>query len=83
MGYGNLRKGDYQNAYDAYGAAVEQYHGTVDTWGETRCKANMAKINQKQGNPDELVGFYRPAPDVDQSLFYPPMVASGVPVSGS
>ena len=37
MGHENLRQGDYQNAYDAYEAAGEQYHGTVDTWDEKRC----------------------------------------------
>lgn len=78
MGYGNLRKGDYRNAYDAYEAAVEQYHGNVDAWGETKCKENMAEINRNQGNLDELVG---------QSLFYQPTpaqeAASDVPISGS
>src|SRR5258705_5982201 len=29
MGYGYLRRGDYENAYGAYEAALEKYHGTV------------------------------------------------------
>ena len=86
MGYGYLRRGDYHNAYGAYEAAVEKYLGTVraDRSGE-RCKANMARIEQKQGNPDISVGFYRPGLDVDATLFYPLVQASAsdMPISGS
>ena len=30
MGYGYLRRGDYQNAYGAYEVAAEKYFGTVE-----------------------------------------------------
>ena len=85
MGYGYLRRGDYQNAYGAYEAAAEQYLGTVDADIMELCKDNMARIEQKQGNPDAVVGFYRPDLDVDETLFYPPVQASAseLPVSGS
>ena len=73
MGYGYLRRGDYVNAYGAYEAAVENYRSTVD--GEpygTTCTDNMAKIKDKQRNPDLNVGFERPRTDNDlPSLFYP------------
>ena len=73
MGYGYLRRGDYLNAYGAYEAAAEIYHGTVDEEVDgTMCKENMAKIKDKQKNPDLNVGFKRPIYDNDsQSLFYP------------
>ena len=73
MGYGYLRIGDYVNAYGAYEAAAEKYRGTVDEeiWGTT-CKDNMAKIRDKQRNPDLNIGFERPGRDKDRcSLFYP------------
>jgi tetratricopeptide (TPR) repeat protein len=69
MGYGYLRRGDYENAYGAYEAAAEKYRGTVETYVETRCKDNMARIKWKQRNPDAQVGFYRHSMDVDKSLF--------------
>ena len=72
MGYGYLRRGDYQNAYGAYEAAAEKYHVTIFTGFAERCKNNMAKIERKQGNPDAVVGFYRPSIDIDQTFFYPP-----------
>jgi tetratricopeptide (TPR) repeat protein len=85
MGYGYLRRGDYQNAYGAYEAAVERYLGTVDAHVVERCKDNMARIERKQGNPDAVVGFYRPDMDIDKTLFYPPVQAatSELPISGS
>jgi tetratricopeptide (TPR) repeat protein len=85
MGYGYLRRGDYQNAYGAYEAAAERYLGTVDAYDVERCKDNMAKIEQKQGNPDTVVGFYRPRFDIEKTLFYPPVQASAseLPISGS
>ena len=72
MGYGYLRRGDYANAYGAYETAAENYRGTVDEeiWG-TRCKDNMAKIKDKQKNPDLNVGFLTPGTDKDYPLFYP------------
>jgi tetratricopeptide (TPR) repeat protein len=73
MGYGYLRRGDYQNAYGAYEAAAEKYPGTVSVSGEERCKENMARIKQKQANTDADIGFYRHGYDVDQSLFFPPL----------
>ena len=84
MGYGYLHRGDYQNAYVAYEAAAEKFSGTVF---EEQCKDNMAKIEQKRGNPDAEVGFHRP-PMVkiyDETLFYPPVQAlsSELPVSHS
>jgi len=85
MGYGYLRRGDYENAYGAYEAAGEKYIGTINTWVEKSCKANMTKIQQKQTNPDAVVGFSRPILDKDKSLFYPSveMSASGMPTSSS
>ena len=71
MGYGYLRRGDYQNAYGAYEAAAEKYLGTVDAYVAKVCQDNMAKIERKQGNPEAVVGFYRPLLDVDITLFYP------------
>jgi tetratricopeptide (TPR) repeat protein len=73
MGYGYLRRGDYLNAYGAYEAAVENYLGTVvEEPDGTACKDNMAKIKDKQANPDLDVGFKRPRLDNDwPSLFYP------------
>ena len=73
MGYGYLRRGDYQNAYGAYEAAAEKYPGTVSVLGEERCKENMARIKRKQANTVAVLGFYRHGYDVDQSLFYPPL----------
>ena len=72
MSYGYLRRGDYQNAYGACEAAAERYLGTVDAAIVEFCKDNMARIKWKQGNPDTVVGFYRPHSDVDRTLFYPP-----------
>jgi len=85
MGYGYLRRGDYQNAYGAYEAAAERYLGTVDAHAVELCKDNMARIEWKQGNPNTVVGFYRPGLDIDKSLFYPLVQASAseLPISGS
>jgi len=84
MGYGYLRRGDYQNAYGAYKAAAERYLGTVDAHVVELCKDNMARIERKQGNPDTIIGFYRPSLEVDKTLFYPPVQASTseLPISG-
>ena len=75
MGYGYLRRGDYQNAYGAYEAAAENFLSTNYIGNVKRCKDNMAKVKRKQENPDEVVGFYRPSLEVDESLFYPPVQA--------
>ena len=72
MGYGYLRRSDYQNAYGAYEAAAEKYLGTVDADVAERCKDNMAGIERMQGNPDAAIGFYRPPMDFERTLFYPP-----------
>ena len=70
MGYGYLRRGDYLNAYGAYGAAAETYLDEEPD-GMT-CKDNLAKIKDKQRNPELNVGFERPRTDNDwPSLFYP------------
>jgi len=74
MGYGYLRRGDYENAYGAYEAAGEKYCGTVRADVEMWCKDNMARIERKQRNPDEEIGFSRSSLDVDYSFFYPPVV---------
>ena len=72
MGYAYVRRGDYQNAYDAYDAAAGKYPSTVGAIsGDRRCKDNMAKIKQKQENGDMVVGFHRPGMDIDRTLFYP------------
>ena len=68
MGYGYLRRGDYENAYGAHEAAAEKYCGTI--FGETRCQDNMARIRRKQKDPDIDVGFKRHCMDPDRSLFY-------------
>ena len=73
MGYGYLRRGDYQNAYGAYEAAAEKYSGTRNKRYVKDCEGNMANIKVKQGNPDAVVGFYRPLFDFDETLFYPPV----------
>jgi tetratricopeptide (TPR) repeat protein len=85
MGYGYLRRGDYQNAYGAYEAAAEKYIGTVDADDARLCKKNMAKIKRKQESPDAVVGFNRPGLDFDKSRFYPPVqaFASEPPISHS
>jgi tetratricopeptide (TPR) repeat protein len=86
MGYGYLRRGDYQTAYGAYEAAAERYLGTANAHFAQRCKDNMARIKQKQGNIDLVVGFHRPSIDFDLStLFYPPVQVSvsDMPIFGS
>jgi tetratricopeptide (TPR) repeat protein len=73
MGYGYLRRGDYLNAYGAYEAALEHYRGTVEEEPDsTTCRENVAKIEDKQRDPDLNVGFQRPRTDKDWApLFYP------------
>jgi len=85
MGYGYLRRGDYQNAYGAYEAAAERYLGTIDVHVVKLCKDNMARIEWKQGNPDKVIAFYRPGMDIDKTLFYPSVQAftSELSISGS
>ena len=77
MGYGYLRRGDYQNAYGAYEAAAgnEKYLGILGTHVTKACKNNMAKIGRKQGNPEAVIAFNRPSTDTDKTLFYPPVQA--------
>ena len=86
MGYGYLRRGDYQNAYGAYEAAAEKYLGTVEADIAEVCEENMAKIKQVQENADMVVGFYRHHLDTDfETLLYPPIQASAseLPISSS
>ena len=83
MGYGYLRRGDYQNAYGAYEAAAEKYLGTFDARCEKNCKENMNRIKQKQENPDLVIGFCRHYFDVDESVFYPPTSSPTVQASAS
>jgi tetratricopeptide (TPR) repeat protein len=77
MGYGYLRRGDYENAYGAYEAAAEKYRSERRPRSETRCNDNMTGIKMKLRNPDAEVGFHRLRWDVDRSLFYPQASASG------
>ena len=72
MGYGYLRRADFLNAYGAYEAAAENYLGTSCESQIGKCRRNIAKIKDKQRNPDLNVGFERPYLDKDcRSLFYP------------
>ena len=70
MGYGYLRRGDYQNAYGAYEAAAEKFSGTIFSDSDTvkHCKDNMAKIERKQENPDAVIDFYTPSLDREITL---------------
>ena len=72
IGYGYLRRGDYQNAHGAYEAAAEKYLGTAIISGHKRCHDNMARIKDKEENPDMVIGFHRHTVDIDQTFFYPP-----------
>ena len=82
MGYGYIRRGDYQNAYGAYEAAAEKFLGTIYSSAVNRCKNNMVRIERKQGDPDAVVSFYMPD---NLTLFYPPVqaFATELPVSHS
>jgi len=73
MGYRYLRRGDYRNAYGAYGAAAEKYLGTVGAYVAERCKDNMARIKFKEENTDMATAFHKPYTDDDQTPFYPPV----------
>ena len=68
MGYGYLRRGDFQNAYDAYEAVAEKYRNLGNVEGviaALRCRDNMDSINLKSRNPNTFIGFRRPMSDVD------------------
>ena len=85
MGYGYLRRGDYENAYGAYEASVDTDSSRFLNF--ELCKENMDRIKRKQGNPDTVIGFYKP-PDpgsANRTLFYPPVQAFATepPVSHS
>ena len=41
------------------------------------CEKNIAIIKVKQGSPDAVVGFYRPA-RLSKTLFYPPVQAFAI-----
>ena len=84
MGYGYLRRGDYNDAYGAYEAALENYSGT--NYEGDACTENLARIKRKLRDPDAEVGFFRHGLDVDESFFYPPFQASvsgNTPISDS
>ena len=86
MGYGYLRRGDYQNAYGAYEAAAERYLSTVEANIAEVCKENMARIKQEQGTTDTVIGFHRHHLDIDsETLFYPAIqaFANDMPIFGS
>jgi tetratricopeptide (TPR) repeat protein len=85
LGYGYLRGGEYQNAYDTYETAAEKYHGIDNGDIAAMCKDNMARIKGKQRNIDAVIGFHRPQLDFDATLFYPSIQASAsdVPTSSS
>jgi len=83
MGHGYLRRGDYQNAYGAYEAAAEKYLVTAFPHAMQQCRDNMARIKDKQKNPDMVVGFHRHGFDIDKTLFYPPVQASDERISRS
>ena len=87
MGYGYLRRGDYENAHGAYEASAEMNSGGSRSLNFELCKENMDRIKRKQENPDTIIGFYKP-PDpgsTNKTLFYPPVqaFASEPPVSHS
>jgi tetratricopeptide (TPR) repeat protein len=83
MGYGYLRRGDYQHVYGAYEAAAEKYIGTVDAdTNRDMCKDNISRLKVKEENIDMVIGFHRHGLDVDRTLFYLPVQASAS-VSGS
>ena len=81
MGYGYLRRGDYQNAYGAYKAATKNYVGTVDARATERCEENLARLKEKEENTGTIIGFRRHGLDFDRTLFYPP--GQSASVSGS
>ena len=85
MGYGYLRRGDYQNARGAYEAAAEKYTGTISTRFRDTLKENLDRIKWKLENPDAVISFYRPSGDTDETLFNPPVqaFASEPPISHS
>ena len=76
MGYGYLRRGDYQNSYGAYETGAEKYSDTKYNGPAKICEENMANIRVKKRNPDAIVGFYKPNTDIDETLFYPPVQSS-------
>ena len=84
MGYGYLRRGDYESAYEAYEAAAVEYCKSSEAWVEERCWDNMARIKRKREEEDVVIGFRRPHLSVEKSLFYGPVPVSvvNVPVDG-
>ena len=85
MGYGYLRRGDYQNAYGAYEASAEKDFGSRFV-NLKLCEENMDRIKRKQRNPDTVIGFHRPHGDFDETLLYHPVfpsISTESPVSHS
>jgi len=82
FGYLYLHTGAYSDSYSAFEVAAQQYADLEDKTldrqkCESRCRENMERINLKQENPDQPIGFHRPLGDRDwPHLFYPPEVAS-------
>jgi tetratricopeptide (TPR) repeat protein len=85
MGYGYLRRGDYENAYGAYEAAAVEYCKSGEAWVEETCGDNLARIKRKQEENEVVIGFRRPHLSVEKSLFYGPVQVSvgHVPVNRS
>lgn len=79
MGYGYLRRSDYNNAHGAYEAALENY--CAANYEGHACTGNLARIKRKLRDPDVEVGFYRHGLDVDESLFYPGSINDNTPTS--
>jgi tetratricopeptide (TPR) repeat protein len=86
MGYGYLRRGDYQNAYGTYEAAAETYLGTAEAHVAERCKENMTRIKEKEENTEIVIGFHRHHLDINAETFFYPLLqtsAGELPISGS
>jgi hypothetical protein len=59
MGYGYLRRGDYQNAYGAYEAAAEKYLGTVDAVLRSCARITWPRSRGSRGILTQSLAFKR------------------------